>query len=353
MSPLNPKVISLLLAVLISAITSGFLWFVPGTPGGTIFIAGATSFFATLILVFYVLDYLIFEEINKIYDTIQRLKLSDFSFSKKKVAKSVNPLKKLNNDIFVYVAKKQREIDELRRMEQFRREFLADVSHELKTPIFAAQGFIHTLIDGAKDDERVRDKFLQKAAKSLDGLDVLVADLLTLSQIEAGEIKMHRERVDVIKVTQEVIEQLEPRANQRNIKVKLHTFHNQIFVKADAYRISQALTNLIDNAIKYGRDGGKVDVTFTEDKKDWTIEVKDDGPGIPPEHLNRIFERFYRVEKSRSKEKGGTGLGLAIVKHIVNAHKSKITVMSRVDKGTTFSFKLDKIDEKMAYSLQL
>ncbi len=353
MSPLNPKVISFLLAVLISAITSGFLWFVPGTPGGTIFIAGATTFFATLILVFYVLDYLIFEEINKIYDTIQRLKLSDFNFSKKKVAKSVNPLKKLNNDIFVYVAKKQREIDELRRMEQFRREFLADVSHELKTPIFAAQGFIHTLIDGAKDDERVRDKFLQKAAKSLDGLDVLVADLLTLSQIEAGEIKMHRERVDVIKVTQEVIEQLEPRANQRGIKVKLHTTQNQIFVKADAYRISQALTNLIDNAIKYGRDGGKVDVTFTEDKKDWEIEVKDDGPGIPPEHLNRIFERFYRVEKSRSKEKGGTGLGLAIVKHIVNAHKSKITVMSRVDKGTTFTFKLDKIDEKVAYSLQL
>ena len=344
MSPLNPKVISIILAVLVSAITSGFLWFIPGTPGGAIFVAGATSFFATLILTFYVLDYLIFEEINKIYDTIQRLKLKDFNFSKKKVARSENPLKKLNNEIFIYVAKKQREIDELKRMEQFRREFLADVSHELKTPIFAAQGFIHTLIDGAKDDEKVRDKFLQKAAKSLDGLDALVADLLTLSQIEAGEIKMHRERVDLVRITHEVIEQLETKAHNRDIRIKLTTPSDQIWVKADGYRIAQALTNLIDNAIKYGRDGGKVFVTFEEDKKDWQIEVRDDGPGIPPEHLNRIFERFYRVEKSRSKEKGGTGLGLAIVKHIVNAHKSKITVMSRVDKGTAFTFKLDKAD---------
>ncbi|MFT4033084.1 MAG: ATP-binding protein [Siphonobacter sp.] len=345
MSPLNPKVISFILAILISAITTGFLWFIPGTSVGMLFVAWATSFFATLVLVFYVLDYLIFEEINKIYDTIQRLKLRDFNFSRKKVTRSENPLKKLNNEIFVYVAKKQREIDELKRMEQFRREFLADVSHELKTPIFAAQGFIHTLLDGAMDDQRVRDKFLHKAAKSLDGLDALVADLLTLSQIEAGEIKMHRERVDIVKITQEVIDQLETKAQNRDIDIRLMTPAKVIWVKADGYRISQAMTNLIDNAIKYGRDGGKVVITFQEDKKDWHIEVKDDGPGIAPEHLNRIFERFYRVEKSRSKEKGGTGLGLAIVKHIVNAHKSKITVMSRVDKGTTFSFKLGKIDE--------
>lgn len=344
MSPLNPRTISFVLAVLVSTITVTFLWFIPGLDPGVLFVGGVASFLATLILVFWVLDYLIFEEINKIYDSIQRLKLRDFNLSRKKVTRNSNPLKKLNNEIFVYVAKKQREIEELKRLEQFRREFLADVSHELKTPIFAAQGFVHTLLDGAINDERVRDKFLAKAAKSLDGLDALVQDLLTLSQMETGEIKMNRERVDLVKLTQEVFEQLEKRADARQIELRLTSPAPAVWVKADAYRITQVLTNLIDNAVKYGREGGKVVVTFEDDKKEWLVSVKDDGPGISPEHLNRVFERFYRIEKSRSKDKGGTGLGLAIVKHIVNAHKSKITVMSRVDKGTTFSFKLDKAE---------
>jgi two-component system phosphate regulon sensor histidine kinase PhoR len=348
MSPLNPRTISLVLAILVSAITVTFLWFIPGLDPGVLFVGGVASFLATLILVFWVLDYLIFEEINKIYDSIQRLKLRDFNLSRKKVTRNANPLKKLNNEIFVYVAKKQREIEELKRLEQFRREFLADVSHELKTPIFAAQGFVHTLLDGAIDDERVRDKFLAKAAKSLDGLDALVQDLLTLSQMETGEIKMNRERVDLVKLTQEVFEQLEKRAEARQIELRLTSPASAVWVRADAYRITQVLTNLIDNAIKYGRDGGKVFVTFEDDKKEWLVSVRDDGPGISPEHLNRVFERFYRIEKSRSKDKGGTGLGLAIVKHIVNAHKSKITVMSRVDKGTTFSFKLDKAEVGVA-----
>ncbi|WP_266369133.1 sensor histidine kinase [Tellurirhabdus rosea] len=342
---LSPRIIALLLACLISAVTVVFLTFVEGVTNSMLFVVGVSSFAVSFFLVLYAIEFLVYREVNKMYKTIHKLRIRDFTISRKNLVKSNNPFKKLNDEIFVYVAKKQKEIEELKRLELFRREFLADVSHELKTPIFAAQGFIHTLIDGAIDDEKVRDKFLNKAAKSLDGLDALVKDLVALSQLETGEIKMHFEKVDLHHVTHEVFEQLERVAQKRHTVLKLKTDHSGPFwVKADPQRISQVMTNLVENAIKYGNEDGKVLVTLEEAKKHILVSVKDDGPGIPPEHLSRIFERFYRVDKSRSKERGGTGLGLAIVKHILNAHKTRITVESKLEKGTTFSFKLDKIE---------
>ncbi len=342
---LNPRFIALVIATLVAAISVTFLWFIPSSTIAVLFVGGVAAFFSTFFLVFYVLDYLIFQEVNKIYDTIQRLKMKDFNISLRKLNRTANPLQKLNSELFVYVAKKQQEVEELKRLEKYRREFLADVSHELKTPIFAAQGFLHTLIDGAIDDPSVRDKFLSKAAKSLDGLDALVHDLVSLSQMETGEAKMNRERINLVEITEEVFEQLENKAQARQVLLKILTASQTgVWVKADPQRISQVMTNLVENAIKYGHEGGKVQVIFEDDKKEWLVSVRDDGPGIPAEHLSRIFERFYRVEKSRSRDMGGTGLGLAIVKHIVNAHKSKISVMSKLDKGTTFSFKLDKAD---------
>ncbi|CCG98970.1 histidine kinase [Fibrella aestuarina BUZ 2] len=340
---LSPRIIALLLALLIAGLTMAFLAFVPGTTGSMLFVVGTSSFLLSFFLVMYTIDILVYREITKLYDAIRRLKVKDFSISRKSILKTGNPFKKLNDEIFVYVAKKQREIDELKRMEQFRREFLADVSHELKTPIFAAQGFIHTLIDGAVDDEFVRDKFLAKAARSLDGLDALVKDLVALSQLETGELRMHFERVDMRQLIEEIFEQLESLARARTTSLRLKAPQGPIWVKADRQRMTQVMINLIQNAVKYGNDNGRVIVALDEDgKKHIQVSVKDDGPGIPPEHLSRIFERFYRVEKSRSKEQGGTGLGLAIVKHILNAHKSKITVLSRLEKGTEFRFKLDK-----------
>lgn len=310
-----------------------------------LFVVGISSFIISFFLVFYAIELLVFREVNKMYKTIHQLKIRDFSISRKSIIQNNNPFKKLNDEIFVYVAKKQKEIDELKRLEQFRREFLADVSHELKTPIFAAQGFIHTLIDGAVDDEQVRDKFLSKAAKSLDGLDALVKDLVTLSQLETGEVKMNFERIDFTHVTQEVFEQLEKVAQAKGTSLLLKTPQaGSIWVKADPQRITQVMINLVENAVKYGNSDGQVLVNLEEDKKHLVVSVRDDGPGIPPEHLSRIFERFYRVEKSRSKDRGGTGLGLAIVKHILNAHKAKISVMSKLEKGTTFRFKLDRMD---------
>lgn len=341
----TPRIIAFLLALVISAITVTFLSFVSGTNQSMLFVAGLSSFSAAFFLVMYAIEILVYREVTKMHQTIQRLKLKDFSFPRKAIISNANPLKKLNQEIFVYVARKQQEIDELKKLEIFRREFLADVSHELKTPIFAAQGFIHTLLDGAMDDVKVRDKFLQKAAKSLDGLDALVKDLVALSQMETGEIRMHKERVDLRLLTLEVCEQLEHKANQRHtvLKIKPDSLEH-VWVKADAYRITQVMTNLIENAVKYGNDNGKVIIHFEEERKHFVVSVRDDGPGIPSGHLPRLFERFYRVDKSRSREKGGTGLGLAIVKHILSAHGSKISVASKVEKGTTFSFKLDKAD---------
>ncbi|SOD95896.1 sensor histidine kinase [Spirosoma fluviale] len=342
---LSPRIIALLLACLISAMTLIFLSFVDGATINILFVAGLSSFAISFFLVLYAIELLVFREVNKMYKTIHKLKIRDFNISRKAIIKNTNPFKKLNDEIFVYVAKKQKEIDELKRLELFRREFLADVSHELKTPIFAAQGFIHTLIDGAVDDERVRDKFLSKAAKSLDGLDALVKDLVALSQLETGEVRMNFERVDLAHVTHEIFEQLEKIAHAKRTSLVLKSTHpGPVWVKADAQRILQVMTNLIENAVKYGNENGHVQVNLEDDKKFVLVSIRDDGPGIPPEHLSRIFERFYRVEKSRSKDRGGTGLGLAIVKHILNAHKSKISVMSKVDKGTTFRFKLERLD---------
>jgi two-component system, OmpR family, phosphate regulon sensor histidine kinase PhoR len=340
---LNPRILATILGCTIAILTTSFLAFLPESNANVLFVAFMSSSVISGILIYFILDYLIFQEINKMYDTINRLKMKDFGVSRKKLIRINNPLKKLNDELFVYVAKKEQEVNELRRLEKFRREFLANVSHELKTPIFAAQGFVHTLLDGAMDDENVREKFLNKAAKSLDGLDILVKDLLTLSQMETGEIKMNREPVNMRQVTKEVFDQLESKAKLKGISLSMSGLQEKILVKADAQRIGQVMTNLVENAIKYGNQDGKVLVQFEEEKKDWNVIVKDNGLGIAPEHLSRIFERFYRVDKARSRSDGSSGLGLAIVKHILQGHKTKITVASQPEKGTTFSFKLDKV----------
>ncbi|WP_149244819.1 ATP-binding protein [Dyadobacter sp. 32] len=341
---LSPRFIAFILALLISFLTTTFLAFVDGVTAGMLFVTSISAFITSFFLVLYTVDILVFREVNKMYRTIHKLKMRDFNMTpRKKLIHESNPLKTINDEIFVYVSKKQKEIDELKKLELFRREFLADVSHEFKTPIFAAQGFIHTLLDGAMDDENVRERFLIKAANNLDSLDVLVKDLLVLSQMETGDIKMNIAEVDIRLLTLNIFSRLENIAADRKVSLKVKPDElSEIWVSADKDRMEQVMLNLVENAIKYGNEGGKVIVHFNEGKRFIEISIRDNGPGIPQEHLNRIFERFYRVDKSRSKERGGTGLGLAIVKHIINAHGTKIAVMSKLDKGTTFSFKLEK-----------
>lgn len=339
----NSRVLALLLAICIALITTLFLSLFKGASTTMLLVAFGISFSVSYLLTFIVLDFLIFREINKIYRLMEKLRKKELNKLDKQKSGTLNPLEKINEEIFSFAELKQKEIDELKKLEAFRKEFIADVSHELKTPIFAAQGFVHTLLDGAMEDKAVRARFLKKAAKSLDGLDALVQDLLTLSHIETGQIKMHFETIDMYKLTQEVFEQFESKADKRDITFRMESNPGKVMVYADWQRIFQVMTNLVSNAVKHSYEGGEVVVSFVVTKKSVTTHVRDFGEGIPPEHINRIFERFYRVDKSRSREKGGTGLGLAIVKHILENHHTKAEVQSTPGKGSDFSFKLPRV----------
>jgi two-component system phosphate regulon sensor histidine kinase PhoR len=315
------------------------------------FIGGADEFLAaTLAIVFFiafalnvlVLESLIFRKVRKL------AKLMDKLMGKDGEGQHVrDPLKNLTRDIRSFAERTQKEIEEHKKLEAFRQEFIADVSHELKTPIFAAQGFVHTLLDGAMKDKTVREKFLKKAAKSLDRLDRLVSDLLTLSQIETGQIKMQITEVDLEELTREVLDQFEGKLAEKGMELRMEPPPGKAMVYADHVRIVQVVTNLISNAINYSSESKQVIIRFALRKKWVTLSVRDFGEGIPKEHLGRIFERFYRVDKSRSRELGGTGLGLAIVKHILEGHRTKPEVESVPGEGSTFSFRLRRVRAKL------
>lgn len=347
-SLVSSKAVAIILSLLTSSVTSAFLSLIPSVSSIAVWVCFLVSFSSSFILIYIAFEFLIFKEINNVYSKLSKIKKKDFKFvpplASEKLPSS-NPIRRVNQEITAYAGQKQKEIDELRRMESFRREFIADVSHELKTPIFSAQGFILTLLDGAVEDENVRYSFLEKAARSLKALAALVEDLLTLSQIESGDITMRLEEYDLQDQVLEVFEQLENKAEKRGVTLKLVSQYEEgVYIYADYNRIGQVLINLIINAIKYGKENGTVTVVLTKTTKNLKVSVKDDGNGISPEHLLRIFERFYRIEKSRSKQEGGTGLGLAIVKHILEKHNSKISVKSKIGEGTQFTFKLQRTE---------
>jgi two-component system phosphate regulon sensor histidine kinase PhoR len=252
-----------------------------------------------------------------------------------------NILERVNTDVTKYARDTREEIEELKKHERYRREFLGDVSHELKTPIFSIQGYIHTLIDGAVDDPEVNRNYLYKAAKGVDRLCTIVDDLVTISQFETG-LRIEAEKFEIKTLVDEVIESLEIKSEAKEVTLFYKQDYQPTEVNADRERRRQVLVNLIDNSIKYGKEGGTIRVAFYNMEDKLMIEVKDNGAGISKKHLPRLFERFYRVDKSRSREAGGTGLGLAIVKHILEAHGETITVKSDVGKGTVFRFTLPK-----------
>ena len=339
--------LALLLSVCIALTLTLLLFSFEGLDIPTRMVVVGISFISSFILIYYAIEYLFFREIRKINKLIEKLRNNSFQETGNRKAGVMHPLQTIHSDIHSFAESKQKEIDQLKKLEAFRREFIADISHELKTPIFAAQGFVHTLLDGAVDEKAVRKKFLRKAAKSLDGLDVLVQDLLTLSHIETGQIKMRFQEIDLYALTQEVIEQFKGESNKKEVSLRIEGAVRKVLVYADWQRITQVMTNLISNAVKHSDEDGEVVVTFNTKKKSVVTRVTDFGEGIPDEHINRIFERFYRVDKSRSREKGGTGLGLAIVKHILEGHQSKPEVESAPGKGSTFSFKLPRIKTEM------
>lgn len=344
---LNSKGLALVLAASIAVIIAASLLLVPDLPSFVLWLVPIICFGTSYILINVVLEFLFFKELRNIYDMFGKIRNNDLATIKPERTYGHSSLNQIQQEIYSYAHVKQSEIEELKQMAKFRRQFLADVSHELKTPIFAAQGFVHTLLDGAIDDKSIRMKFLKKAAKNLDGLDALVQDLLTVSHMEAGDITMHLEPTNICEVVEEIFDQLEERAARKGITLKVDSGRqDKILILADNQRIHQVFVNLVSNAIKYSDENGQVEVTLVPKDNKLDITVKDSGIGIPPEHLNRIFERFYRVDKSRSKAQGGTGLGLSIVKHIVEAHLSEIKVVSHVGQGSSFSFELDRYQPK-------
>ncbi len=234
------------------------------------------------------------------------------------------------------------EIVHLKELEVFRREFLGNVSHELKTPIFTIQGYVHTLLEGGIEDAEINILYLQKAAKSIDRLISIVDDLESISKLEAGELILEHRTFDIQDLIHEVIESLELKARESAIRISHENTATKYYVYADKDRIRQVLVNLVVNSIKYGKHGGQT-IIKVDDHQDYvTVNVSDDGIGIEKQHVSRLFERFYRVDKSRSREQGGTGLGLAIVKHILEAHGQQISVESTSGTGSTFQFTLKK-----------
>lgn len=348
----SSRAVALILGLAISIVTSAFLSLFREVPLAAIVVSGIISFSIAYLLFYLTYRYFIFDEIKRINELLKKITDEDFMLSIEEAEKTNNPIKKLSKEISRYARVKEEEIKELKKMETFRKEFLADVSHELKTPLFAAQGFIHTLLDGAISDKNVRDRFLKKAGKSLSRLDKLVQDLLVISQMESGSITMHFANFNMRELINEVFDQLESKAGKKSLKLRFHKDSMEVaIVYADKQKIFQVMMNLIINAINYTREtDSKITVSLTEAESGIRIMVRDNGVGIPKEDINRIFERFYRVDKSRSKNLGGIGLGLAIVKHILEAHNQKITVESKIGEGSTFSFSLPKgIKEKALF----
>lgn len=297
--------------------------------------------FAAAWVIFYsALQKFVYQKIRLIFKNIHSLKVQGRRFDynmKKDVIGSVN------RQVAEWAQDRLAEIEDLKVRENFRKEFLGNVAHELKTPIFSIQGYIETLLEGALEDPAVNRKFLENAARSVERMTVLLEDLDTINQLESGSLKLNIARFDLATLVREVAESREYELHQQDMTLRLgRDVEKPLFVKGDAFRISQVLNNLISNAINYGRKGGRISVRFFDMDENILVEVEDNGPGIAPEHLPRLFERFYRVDKSRSRHQGGTGLGLAICKHILEGHGQPIHVRSDMGRGSVFSFTLAK-----------
>lgn len=256
---------------------------------------------------------------------------------------SLKPDMDVTTEVSLWATNKQEEIKRLQDLEQYRKEFVGNVSHELKTPIFNIQGYILTLIEGGIDDPRINMLYLKRTVKSIDRMISIVEDLESINKLESGELKLKKENFDIIKLVDDVFEIEHMIAKERKITLEFASqYENPILVYADKKRIMEVVSNLVVNGIKYGKKSGFVSVGFFDMDDHIMVEVSDNGIGIDKEHIHRVFERFYRIDKHRSREQGGTGLGLSIVKHIIEAHEQTITVKSQIDMGTTFNFTLEK-----------
>ncbi len=299
------------------------------------------SFCLIFFTIRWLIDYFIYRRIKVIYKYIHRVK-SDPEIKKTR-SRTHETLDMAEEKVIAYAEEKEHEVKTLRDLETYRRQFLGNISHELKTPIFNIQGYLHTLLEGGIHDESINLKFLDRAAKNVERLETIVSDLETIAQLESDQMVLEIEPFEIKALTKEVLEDHEQLARTKDIRLSFKAgADGEFMVSADRDRIRQVLNNLITNSLKYGQDNGLTKISFYDMDDRILIEVGDDGIGIDEQHLKHLFDRFYRVDVSRSRELGGSGLGLSIVKHILEAHKQSITVRSTIGQGTTFSFTILK-----------
>lgn len=341
----SPRSLSIFLSFLIAGITSILSFSVHNIPQSNFLeqylIYSLGVFVIFYIILFYSLNYFILRRLQPIYKTVHNISASDQQVRDKLENEDIIAV--VNKDVEKWAKSKAREISQLKQMEKYRREFLGNVSHELKTPIFNIQGYLSTLIDGGINDPQINIKYLERSEKSINRLINIVNDLESISMMESTDFTFKFRDFDMIKLSREVVELHEPTSTERQVKLVIkHAEFEKVMVHANREKIFEALSNLIGNSIKYGKVGGTTWIRFHDMDNHFMIEVEDDGIGISEQDLPRVFERFYRTDKSRSREMGGTGLGLSIVKHIIEAHNQTIHVRSTVGVGSSFLFTLQK-----------
>jgi two-component system phosphate regulon sensor histidine kinase PhoR len=304
-----------------------------------ILISIVVLFIISFFIIQYRAEHFIYRRLKKIYEDVSILDVNDL-----KKDSVTTDIEQLSNKMQTYAEGKELEIKSLTERDSFRRDFLGNVAHELKTPLFTVQGYILTLLEGGMDDKNIRLKYLERANKGVERLVAVTKDLDMIAKLETDGLKIDKEVFNILEIIQNVFDLVEMKAKKRNIVLKFDRIYEfPIFVIGDIEKTEQVLINLVVNSIKYGKPGGTTIVTADDyDHNKFVIRVIDNGEGIKQQHFPRLFERFYRVDQSRSREQGGSGLGLSIVKHIVEAHQQNVLLKSTFGKGSEFSFTMEK-----------
>jgi two-component system phosphate regulon sensor histidine kinase PhoR len=332
---------SILITIILSLI-NGIYFFVTDSFYVWFYISEVISvFLVSFFITQYRVENFIYKRMKKIYDDVSLLDVS--TLGRQKITTNMETLTK---EVELFARNKKLEIEALKIRENYRREFIGNVSHELKTPLFTVQGYIETLLDGALNDEKIKEKYLERANKGVERLIYIIKDLDMITKLEVGELHLEKETFDIVDLIENVFELLEMKASKNVIFLTFNKkYQKPIWVKADKDRIQQVLSNLIVNSIKYGRNKGTTELSVENlIMNKVLIRVTDNGEGINNDEIPRLFERFYRVDKSGSREQGGSGLGLSIVKHILDAQNEKIYVESQIGIGSEFSFTLEKAE---------
>lgn len=322
-----------------AAMLTGLLYFVYTVNWFFILLFTFSLFTFCFFVLQYRVEHFIYRRVKKIYDDIALLEASPL-----RSKPIMTDMATLTRELEKFARDKKMEIETLKIKEEYRREFLGNVSHELKTPLFTVQGYLLTLLDGAMNDKTLRKKYLQRAEKGVERLIYIVQDLDMITKMEVGDLNLQYTRFNIIELVQNVFDLLEMKADSKNIILMFDMkYIKPVMVYADQEKVQQVVTNLVMNSIKYGREDGTTEVSIEDLVNNKVIiRVKDNGEGIEQKHIPRLFERFYRVDKSGARSEGGSGLGLAIVKHIIEAHDEKMYVESTFGTGSEFSFTLEK-----------